>query len=552
MAVDDSPKAARRAGSGRKHEVPASIMAPRLLLIGSVAVLIVFGLVMVYSASSIEAYTSYGDSAYFLKRQCILLVAGLAIGGFFMIFPYDRWRGRPAWLFWIVIVGLLVITTLFGYVGLGSKRWLYIGSQGFQPSEFAKVAMLVLAADLLILQREGAFPGSFRRFILVMFIVVGVPSAIIFLQPDLGTFIIVLFGILAVMWFGEVPMKAVGGVIAAVAVIGVLAILFVGFRSDRLSAWLDPWEDPLGNGYQIINSFYAFSDGGIFGVGLGNSLQKYLYLPEAYNDFIFAIIGEELGLIGCTAVIALFVVLLYASIKIGQHAADDFGAVLAPACGALLTFQALLNICCVVGIFPITGKPMPFVSYGGTSLVTSLMLVGLILSVSLHAESPSAEKRRDALVIADGGRKRPASSEKDGADGGRKRLASSTKDGTDGGKSSRGSSARSGRAQRERNGSSAESRSSSTSRGARAEKKPAGSSADAPNTRKARAAKDRQDADEAAARRRERRERREREERAQAREEKASEAHPEKPKRKRTDSERARRSGRDKDRGKER
>jgi cell division protein FtsW len=403
MERESASLSARSTRPRRKHDVPASIMVPRLMLLGSVILLLVIGLVMVYSASSIEAYSEFGDSAYFLKKQAIMLVVGLGIGGALALFPYQRWRGLPIWIFWIVVVSLLVLTTLFGYVGLGSKRWLYIFGQGFQPSEFAKVAVLMMAAHLFVLQRTGNYPRSFRRFTLTMALTAFLPAIIIFIQPDLGTFLIVVFGIFAVMWFGEVPWKAVVIIIVAVVAIGIFAIAFESFRSTRISSWLDPWSDPLDTGYQIINSFYAFSDGGIFGVGLGNSLQKYLYLPEAYNDFIFAILGEETGLVGCLVVISLFVVLFIASLRIGKRATDGFGAILAPACGASLIFQALLNICCVTGLFPITGKPLPFISYGGTSLITSLMLVGVILSVSLHTEQVDYEQRRDGLLVTVGG-----------------------------------------------------------------------------------------------------------------------------------------------------
>jgi cell division protein FtsW len=404
MALDGSVALNGKRPTGRRtHVTPASIMVPRLVLIGAVLLLVIIGLVMVYSASSIEGYAEFQDAAHFFKRQCMLLVIGLGVGALFALFPYQKWRGLPIWIFWGVIVALLLFTTVFGYVGLGSKRWLYIFGQGFQPSEFAKIAMLMLAAHLFVLQRTGNYPKTFRRFTLTMILVTFIPAIIIFVQPDLGTFLIAVFGIFAVMWFGEVPWKAVLLIIMAVVVIGILAITLESFRSDRIAAWLNPWSDPLGTGYQVINSFYAFSDGGIFGVGLGNSLQKYLYLPEAYNDFIFAIIGEETGLFGCTVIIFLFMAIFAASLRIGQSARDEFGAVLAPSCGALLLFQALLNICCVTGLFPITGKPLPFISYGGTSLWTSLMLVGIILSVSLHAETESYEQRRDRLLVTMGG-----------------------------------------------------------------------------------------------------------------------------------------------------
>ncbi len=404
MGLDGSVTlSGERQTSRRKHVTPASIMAPRLVLIGSVFLLVIIGVVMVYSASSIEAYAEFQDAAYFFKRQCLLLLVGLGIGTVFALIPYQKWRGLPLWLFWGLIVTLLLLTTAFGYVGLGSKRWLYIFGQGFQPSEFAKIAMLMLTAHLFVLQRTGNYPHSLRRFTLTIILVAFVPAIIIFAQPDLGTFLIAVFGIFAVMWFGEVPLKAVLGIITAIVVVGIVAITFESFRSDRITAWINPWSDPLDTGYQVINSFYAFSNGGIFGVGLGNSVQKYLYLPEAYNDFIFAIIGEETGLIGCVVVISLFVAVFVASLRIGQSAREEFGAVLAPSCGALLLFQALLNICCVIGLFPITGKPLPFISCGGTSMLTSLMLVGVILSVSLHAETESHEQRRDRLLVTMGG-----------------------------------------------------------------------------------------------------------------------------------------------------
>lgn len=392
----------QRSKRGSSAPTPARIRGPRLLLIACVVILMAIGLVMIFSASSIEALTQNGDSAYYVKRQFIMIALGLVglIGA--LAIPYKMWSTHLVWIVWGITVLLLALTTIFGFVGLGAKRWLYLGSVGFQPSEFAKISMLLVSAKLVVQLRMREI--EFMTFLKLMLIAVGLPLLLIVVQPDLGTTIIAAVGILAVLWFGEVRIGPLLAGLGGLIVIALLLTLFVGFRFDRLVAFLDPWSDPLGAGYQTINAFYAFSEGGLFGVGLGMSRQKFLYLPEAHNDFIFAIIGEELGLVGALSVVALFILFLYAAFKIARRAPDLFGRIIVGASAAMIGFQAFVNIACVIGLAPVTGKPLPFVSYGGTSIIATLILVGLILAVSFRSDVPDkGARRREELLILEGG-----------------------------------------------------------------------------------------------------------------------------------------------------
>ncbi len=391
-----------RKSSDNKTRTAASVMIPRLLLIGCVVMLVVIGLVMIYSASSVEAYSDYGDAMYFLKRQSMMLALGLVPMAVVIALPFQIWNRNVLWGIWTASVLLLVVTDIFGFVGLGAQRWLYIGPIGFQPSEFTKIATLLLVAYQIVEYRSGS-GDPFMRFLLKMLASIAIPAALILIQPDLGTTIILLVGVIAVLWFGEISRKLILGVLGVVIILALIAIFLVGFRSTRISSWLDPWSDPYYSGYQIINSFYAFSEGGIFGVGLGNSTQKYLYLPYAYNDFIFAIIGEELGLFGATAVILLFLVFLLAAFRIGRMSSSGFGMMVCNSMASTIVFQAFLNIACVIGVLPITGKPLPFISYGGSSIISTLMMVGFMISVSRHCSADETQRRRSQIRSYAGG-----------------------------------------------------------------------------------------------------------------------------------------------------
>lgn len=387
------------------------VVIPRIMLILAVFALAVIGLVMVYSSSSIEALNEGSDPASYLTKQFAVAVASVVICAVVARgIPYYQWMG--AWLnvLWGISVALLLLTAAIGTVGLGAQRWLVIGPVNFQPSEIAKVAFVLMMARLLYQARTEGMdfgPLALRIGGLVL-----LPLFMLYaFESDLGTTLICIVGLLAVVWMADAPVRIFVAALVGVIVLAVFAIFFVGYRSDRL-AFINPEADYYGTGYQLIRSFYAFGDGGLFGVGLGNSTEKYLYLPEAETDFIFSIIGEELGLIGALVVVALFMVVLYAGLRIARTAPDLFGSMIAGSCTVMLVFQAFLNIGCVLGMLPTTGKPLPFISSGGSSLLGSFLLVGVILSVSFASGDASGiyDRRRSDLAVVRAAGSAPTSS----------------------------------------------------------------------------------------------------------------------------------------------
>ena len=381
------------------QSAPASVMKPRLMVMLSAAALLVLGLVMVYSASSITGYVEEGSSIGETIKQVGFAVFGIVCCIVVILFGReDALRGSAGFIFWVVCMGLIVLTAVMGTVGLGAKRWLFIGGVGIQPSEFAKIAITIMTARIICEHNEGQLTDSdfFKK--IALYVIVPL-TFILFAQSDLGTTMICFVAFIAALWFGGANGRIVGGFIVAVVILGVVMTLAQGYRSDRMS-FLDPWADPDGTGYQLIHSFKAFAAGGMFGLGIGNSYEKLLYLPEAETDFIFSIIGEELGLLGAAIVVVLFMVFLRGGLSVARQASSDFGLVLAGSLTTMLVFQAFLNILCVIGMFPTTGKPLPFISSGGSSLISSLVIVGIILSVSFNAESKrEIKERRDNLRV---------------------------------------------------------------------------------------------------------------------------------------------------------
>lgn len=382
-------------------QAPAHIAGPRLLLVVCVIALLGIGLVMVYSASSVKAISETGDAAHYLVNQLLYILAGCVMGAIVYFIPCNTWRSGRVLIgaAWLIAIALLVATAAFGTDMNGAKRWLKINSSvGVQPSEFAKIAFCVVAARLMHDYREkniGFWPcvGWFAALIVVPLILF-----IYKLQSDLGTTLICVVGIFAVLWLGKVPWQVilfaglVGGALVLYAIVG------TDYRSDRL-VFLDPWndgQDGYGSGYNIIRSFYAFAEGGLFGVGLGNSHEKYLYLFASESDFIFAIIGGELGIVGALLVVALFLAFLVAGLRIADAASDSFGTFVAGGCTIMIVFQAFLNMGCAMGVLPTTGKPLPFISAGGSSMIATLMMVAFILSVAREAASANVYERRRA------------------------------------------------------------------------------------------------------------------------------------------------------------
>lgn len=387
------------AGS-RRSSAGASLQAPRIALVLAVLALLLIGLVMVYSASSVSALAEGGSAMGGLISQVVYAVLGLAAAFVvWQIIPYHAWVGRFVWVVWGASLALLVLTAVMGSTGYGAQRWLVLGPIRFQPSEFVKIALVLVAIRIFFDLRSGVVEARMTAIRVLLFIV----APLFFLyqtQSDLGTTLICIVGILAVMWLGGVKPY----ILLTVVVIGIAFMVFAvfgtGYRSGRM-VYLDPWNDGqggYGSGYNIIRSYYAFAEGGLFGVGLGNSHEKYDYLFASDSDFIFAVVGEELGLVGALVVIVLFLIVLVAGLRISSMCSDPMGSVIAGAFTTMLVFQAFLNIGCTIGVFPTTGKPLPFISAGGSSMIASLVMIGFILSVS-KAESP-AERRGNLRAIS--------------------------------------------------------------------------------------------------------------------------------------------------------
>ena len=389
-----------------KRETPAHIMAPRIIMLLSVLALVLIGFVMIYSTSSVitlanadapDAANPMADVLGQVRYAVFGLVLAAAIWKFL---PCSVWRGPFVYVAW-GLAAILLVATMFIGVGdeeWGARRWLVLGSASLQPSEFAKIVLVLVGARLFADLREGAL--TFRAFFVQIFVLVLAPILLILAkQSDLGTAMICVVGILAVMWLGEVPARTMAIVAGLVVAVGIVGVVSEPYRMSRLMVFLDPWNDGkegFGTGYQLIHSLYAIAGGGVFGVGLGNSHEKYLYLTQSDTDFIFAIIAEELGLVGALVVIALFALFLYAGMRIARSATDNFGTMVAGGLTIMIAFQAFLNIAMVVGWFPVVGKPLPFVSSGGSSLIATLAMVGLILSVSKEAAAPTIYERRRA------------------------------------------------------------------------------------------------------------------------------------------------------------
>lgn len=353
--------------------------AARYWFMGASVFLTAFGLVMVYSASSITATVREGSSFHFVVKQLQAVSLGLVIAVLLARLDYRRLRAHSQRL-WYGGVAMLVLVFVLGVVRGGARRWISLGFINIQPSELAKIAcVLVIAAIAVEWQRRKM---TTKEFLFRSLICTALPAVLIILQPDLGTTITLVAAVACVLVLAGIEWRWITASMAGVAGLAVLMIIVEPYRMKRFLAFLDPFADPQGKGYQSVQALYAFGSGGLKGVGLGLSRQKFFYLPEAHTDFIIAIIGEEVGLIGSLAVVAGFIVLLWAGFRIASGARDVYGKLIAGGLTGMLGIQALLNIAAVTGIMPVTGKPLPFVSYGGSSMIVTMICVGLILSVS--------------------------------------------------------------------------------------------------------------------------------------------------------------------------
>lgn len=355
-----------------------------------VLILIAFGLIMVLSASAPSALSEDGDSYKYIKKQAIAAVLGFVAMMTLSKVDYHIYR-KLKWLIYIVCIGLLVAVGFSGMDEGGARRWIRIAGINFQPSEFAKIGFILFFASLLSdVKEHGKIKVYKYGFLYPMAFIVPIVLSIYVLQNHFSaTFIIAVVTCVQMFVAGtKISHFLITGLFGGIVFL--CGVLFKngklsfgsGFRSSRIQTWLDPFSDPTGDGWQIIQSLYAIGSGGLFGVGLGNSKQKYLYLPEPHNDFIFAVLAEELGFVGCLIVILLFLVFIWRGIVIAIKSKDDFGCLIAVGIITMLGLQALINIAVVTGTIPVTGMPLPFFSYGGTSLIANMMAVGILLNIS--------------------------------------------------------------------------------------------------------------------------------------------------------------------------
>jgi cell division protein FtsW len=360
-------------------------LAPDVWLFGVAIVLLSIGVVMVYSASAIVAADRFHDPYFFLKKQ--LFWALLGAGCLWLMLRLD-YRRLERWVLPLLLAaGALLVLVLIPPIGQainGTRRWIRLGPVSFQPAELAKLALVVYLAAFLA-KKRGAL-ADFRRDLLPPLAVAGALAALVFVQPDLGNCLTLLALTFALLFLAGGRVAHLALVLAPALPLLAIAVWMAPYRLRRITAFVDPWGDPRGSGFQIIQSWLALGNGGILGQGIGGSRQKLFYLPESHTDFIFAIIGEELGFLGAAAVVALFVVLVWRGLRIGLRAPDPFGAYLALGITVLIATQTLVNLGVVTGLLPTKGLPLPFISFGGSALLVTMLSTGVLLNISQHAD----------------------------------------------------------------------------------------------------------------------------------------------------------------------
>lgn len=354
----------------------------------TVILLLCLGIIMVLSASAPSALSITGSSYTYVKKQLIFAIAGVFVMLFLSKVDYRFYKKYYWYIYfasWLVL--LLVAIPGLGYSVKGATRWIKIGGLQFQPSELTKIGMIIFFAGYLTDHKEelSDFKKGFLKPLAFLVPPIGI---LFFVQNHLSVSLVVGIVVIMIMFMAGCRLKhfAVVGIVGISLLVGIFGILQISgsnsFRLDRISTYFDPWADAQGTGYQTVQSLYAIGSGGLFGLGLGNSKQKYLYIPEPHNDFIFSILAEELGFVGCIVVIALFMIFIWRGILIAMRTTDMFGSLIAVGITTLIAFQAIINISVVTATVPTTGMSLPFFSYGGTALLLLLANVGILLNIS--------------------------------------------------------------------------------------------------------------------------------------------------------------------------
>ncbi|WIF94752.1 stage V sporulation protein E [Caminicella sporogenes] len=346
-------------------------------------ILVVIGIIMVFSSSAYYSLNKFQDSFYFLKKDLMWALIGTGAMFFTMNFDYKKLRKYSFPAFLISIILLILVLTPLGISINGARRWLGVGSITFMPGEISKLCVILFVANSLSNNIKNI--KSFFKGIFPYLLIIGLYFSLIIFQPNLstaGTISLIIMAMLFVAGMRWIHMIFLGS--CGVGLLIVMIIL-APYRMKRVVGFLDPFADPKGTGYQVIQSLLALGSGGIFGVGLGKSIQNKLYIPEPQNDFIFATIGEELGFIGCITVILLFLFLIWRGIRIAINAPDIFGCLVATGITSMIAIQVMINIAVATSSMPVTGVPLPFISFGGNALVIFMAAIGILLNISRYA-----------------------------------------------------------------------------------------------------------------------------------------------------------------------
>lgn len=328
---------------------------------------------MIYSSSHIWALYKYNDAFKYFKNQFIFFILGIVLMKIFSKIDYHNYQKYANPIIFICIFFLiLVLIPGIGSVRNGSRSWFKIGSFGIQPSEFTKLGLIIFTSKYLTKNKKML---PIILFVLLIF-------ALIMLQPDFGTGMVLVMSIFGILFIGGIELSFIYKIVF-LGIMGIIGLIIIApYRLARILSFLNPWSDPLGSGFQIIQSLYAIGPGGLFGLGLGNSIQKYFYLPEPQTDFIFSIISEEFGFMGVLIVVFLLSSIIFSGFKIAYESNDLFGKYLCFGISFSIAFQAVLNLMVVVGLIPVTGVTLPFLSYGGSSLLISMISIGIILNIA--------------------------------------------------------------------------------------------------------------------------------------------------------------------------
>lgn len=351
------------------------------ILLTAVIIISLFGTLMIYSSSYVWAEYKFNDPYKYLKSQSIFLILGYIVMFIVSKFPYQNYKKLSNIIFFICL-GMLALVLIpgIGTVRNGSRSWFGIGSFGIQPSEFTKLALIMFTSKYLVNNEKNL--KNIKKGVLPILGITMLVFALIMLQPDFGTGTIIVMSIIGLLFIAGVNFSFFFK-IGIIGVIGVVILIAVApYRMARIISFLDPWSDPLGSGFQIIQSLYAIGPGGLFGYGFLNSRQKHFYLPEPQTDFIFSIISEEFGFLGIIIVALLFLVIIIRGFRIARNCSDMFGKYLTFGIIFQIAFQTILNLMVVVGLIPVTGVTLPFLSYGGSSLLITLCSMGIILNIS--------------------------------------------------------------------------------------------------------------------------------------------------------------------------